>query len=24
VEPPSLDELFLRSYSDDETGTVSA
>jgi ABC-2 type transport system ATP-binding protein len=24
VEPPSLDELFLRSYSDEETGTVSA
>jgi ABC-2 type transport system ATP-binding protein len=24
VEPPSLDELFLRSYSDDETGAVRA
>jgi ABC-2 type transport system ATP-binding protein len=24
VEPPSLDQLFLRSYSDDETGAVHA
>ena len=24
VEPPSLDELFLRNYSDDKTGTVHA
>jgi ABC-2 type transport system ATP-binding protein len=24
VEPPSLDELFLRNYSDDTTGTVHA
>jgi ABC-2 type transport system ATP-binding protein len=24
VEPPSLDELFLRNYSDDETGAVEA
>ena len=24
VEPPSLDELFLRNYSDDETGAVQA
>jgi ABC-2 type transport system ATP-binding protein len=24
VEPPSLDDLFLRSYSDDETGAVAA